>query len=444
VWEWIAGSDEWTYFSDNLDFVDETELAAALSAKQDTLVSGTNIKTINSESLLGEGNIDVGGTPPDDVTIEINTDDKLAVKDGGVSTAKIADGAVTAAKIAAGTVGPSPYTYVVDSNAALAAWANNTAGHDYTSVLIKPGTWTSSVEVNLTTSGTKVVTGMPGSALSFTSAYGLRYQSVPTTTDYRMDGVTITGSASHGFHSCTNLTNCTSTANTYSFHSCTNLTNCKGTVTGTSNSYGFYSCTNLDNCTSTSNSMNSNYTYGFYSCNNLDNCTSTATGTSNSYGFYYCNNLDNCTGTSNSYDFHSCNNLDNCTGTATGFYNCNNLTNCTGTATGTGFYNCTNLTNCTSTANTYGFHSCNNLTNCTGTGTGSSYTYGFHSCNNLTNCTGAGTGTSNSYGFYYCKGMLLNKPGSSSTTQTYSNCYVSVSGSGAAPSDTAAGGWNKV
>ncbi len=29
--------------------------------KQDTLVSGTNIKTVNGNSLLGSGNIDVGG-----------------------------------------------------------------------------------------------------------------------------------------------------------------------------------------------------------------------------------------------------------------------------------------------------------------------------------------------------------------------------------------------
>ena len=41
---------------------------AALTTKQDTLVSGTNIKTINNQSLLGSGNIDVsggGGTPTD-------------------------------------------------------------------------------------------------------------------------------------------------------------------------------------------------------------------------------------------------------------------------------------------------------------------------------------------------------------------------------------------
>ena len=38
-----------------------TEISTALNAKQDTLVSGTNIKTINNESLLGSGNIDIQG-----------------------------------------------------------------------------------------------------------------------------------------------------------------------------------------------------------------------------------------------------------------------------------------------------------------------------------------------------------------------------------------------
>ena len=38
---------------------DQTDLQNALNAKQDTLVSGTNIKTINSTTLLGSGNLDV-------------------------------------------------------------------------------------------------------------------------------------------------------------------------------------------------------------------------------------------------------------------------------------------------------------------------------------------------------------------------------------------------
>lgn len=42
------------------EIVDATA-RSGLSSKQDTLVSGTNIKTINNESLLGSGNIAVGG-----------------------------------------------------------------------------------------------------------------------------------------------------------------------------------------------------------------------------------------------------------------------------------------------------------------------------------------------------------------------------------------------
>lgn len=40
---------------------DDTEIRGLISNKQDTLVSGTNIKTINNESILGEGNITIEG-----------------------------------------------------------------------------------------------------------------------------------------------------------------------------------------------------------------------------------------------------------------------------------------------------------------------------------------------------------------------------------------------
>lgn len=41
---------------------EKTKLAGInMSSKQDTLVSGTNIKTINNQSILGSGNIEVGG-----------------------------------------------------------------------------------------------------------------------------------------------------------------------------------------------------------------------------------------------------------------------------------------------------------------------------------------------------------------------------------------------
>lgn len=40
----------------------QTDLNTALSGKQDTLTSGTNIKTINGNSLLGSGNLNAGNT----------------------------------------------------------------------------------------------------------------------------------------------------------------------------------------------------------------------------------------------------------------------------------------------------------------------------------------------------------------------------------------------
>ena len=39
----------------------DNAITAATSTKQDTLISGTNIKTINNESILGSGNIDIQG-----------------------------------------------------------------------------------------------------------------------------------------------------------------------------------------------------------------------------------------------------------------------------------------------------------------------------------------------------------------------------------------------
>lgn len=65
---------------------------AALATKQDTLVSGTNIKTINNESLLGSGNINVsgGGSLPTDVRINgtsITSNDIADIKTNGTYNA---------------------------------------------------------------------------------------------------------------------------------------------------------------------------------------------------------------------------------------------------------------------------------------------------------------------------------------------------------------------
>lgn len=44
-----------------VDIADVTGLTAALDAKQDDLVSGTNIKSINGASVLGSGDLTVSG-----------------------------------------------------------------------------------------------------------------------------------------------------------------------------------------------------------------------------------------------------------------------------------------------------------------------------------------------------------------------------------------------
>lgn len=44
-------------------YVTVTAMSTALAAKQDTLVSGTNIKTVNNESLLGSGNLSLNTLP---------------------------------------------------------------------------------------------------------------------------------------------------------------------------------------------------------------------------------------------------------------------------------------------------------------------------------------------------------------------------------------------
>lgn len=41
--------------------VRDSEARALIAAKQDTLVSGVNIKTVNGQSILGSGDISVGG-----------------------------------------------------------------------------------------------------------------------------------------------------------------------------------------------------------------------------------------------------------------------------------------------------------------------------------------------------------------------------------------------
>lgn len=66
-----------TYTATGTDAVNGVAVSNAIATKQDNLVSGTNIKTINGTSLLGSGNIDIQGggssyTAGDGIIIENN------------------------------------------------------------------------------------------------------------------------------------------------------------------------------------------------------------------------------------------------------------------------------------------------------------------------------------------------------------------------------------
>lgn len=70
---------------DASNYYTKTEVDTALSGKQETLVSGTNIKTINNESLLGSGNINIEAAGTVDQTIISGSTN--AVAGGAVYTA---------------------------------------------------------------------------------------------------------------------------------------------------------------------------------------------------------------------------------------------------------------------------------------------------------------------------------------------------------------------
>lgn len=57
----IPGAPAWGDITGTLS--NQTDLNSALNSKQDTLVSGTNIKTINNSSILGSGNLTIDALP---------------------------------------------------------------------------------------------------------------------------------------------------------------------------------------------------------------------------------------------------------------------------------------------------------------------------------------------------------------------------------------------
>ena len=234
-------------------------------------------------------------------------------------------------------------TFVVDSDEKLALWVNNDKSNDYSVVLIKKGTWSSSATVsfktyngrnakkcgvNLSQTKTKIIIGEAGSKLYFSVAdnstfevWGLAYEYGDLRSEkdggYFISGVTVQSHGSKGFTDtstdcfscCVNLFNCVAISeNGYegsAFSSCHNLYNCRAEITCVNNARAFSGCHNVFNCfghsmvTEASRKWIGGSSMGFYSCENVMGCYGSATCTPattdyTAYGFSGCKGVYRC------------------------------------------------------------------------------------------------------------------------------------------------------
>lgn len=80
--------------ADNMNFIEDgiEQAHLGLEEKQDTLVSGTNIKTINGVSLLGEGNLVIqGGSGSGGASVMGYASDYVQITQDGVVSVTIPD-----------------------------------------------------------------------------------------------------------------------------------------------------------------------------------------------------------------------------------------------------------------------------------------------------------------------------------------------------------------
>ena len=313
VYQAIAGWDdepEWTYFSDNLDFIDETELAKELAQKMnahdtDPSAHGGMAEQVSGfEGLLGEmqdtlhAHMDTEGNAP----IHMRHPDIWAtigqLNERLTETDEIAR--------AGGGSGMAGYSFIVDSNNALNEWISaRVPGKDYSSVFIKSGNWTYSRQfsgavgttednpftiINTSDCGTKLVVADVNSTISFVVNFAPSNTSTPrnffavirNTNDCILRNIRLSVKAQKN------------TDNNVPMHPLTFS--------------GFYQCPNPINCWSSIviSGLPASEAHGFYECSNPVKCVGRGSGNIG-YGFLRCRTGFMCQdGESSTAAFHDC------------------------------------------------------------------------------------------------------------------------------------------
>jgi hypothetical protein len=256
------------------------------------------------------------------------------------------------------------FTYVIDSNEALADYANSVSGNDYTSVLIKKGTWSINISKNIASYNTKLIYFEDGAKIVINS-------------DGATDSVMWQGNSTRMFNGDFELNYSGNSKTFIGLGSFDELVNCKISVkiTGSITGYGscFNACKNLKNCRITSLSFSNSIPifYGFNLCHRLFNCDIDVWLTASNCGsfilFNECISLNDCRCERSGLGTIGCE--------LKGFVNCKVLSNCRVSVSDQkhplyGFENCEKMAQC----NFY----CYNITDST--------CFGFYQCKHLYDC----------------------------------------------------------
>ena len=155
-WEHIGSTsaDLTNYYSKNeIDIKLESKANTTdLESKQNTLVSGTNIKTINNNSLLGEGNIDLNSIPvsatppenPEDGALWVDTDDEGVIVEVDQEVNSGSTNAVSNSAITNYVNGVSLYTGGSKENITL---SDSAANYAYLEIFFNANNYYNSVKV---------------------------------------------------------------------------------------------------------------------------------------------------------------------------------------------------------------------------------------------------------------------------------------------------------